>query len=145
MVRFSLPDFWSIFDERISSLVCSLRRIGQCCLVVPCRRAEILSRWSISALQRPRSWSRDQVSVTPQVIKDGSVAADVQTALKSVLDSALQSQVCGASQWGLDIRTGLFSVSPRYGSTGKIAGVARAGSWWWRGLTLLVFTNWWGA
>lgn len=74
---------------------------------------------------------QDQVSVTLQVIKDGSVAADVQTALKSVLDSALQeARSAVQANGGLDIRTGLFSVSPRYGSTGKIAG--------WQGQAQLV-------
>lgn len=74
---------------------------------------------------------QDQVSVTLQVIKEGSVSSDVQTALKSVLDGALQEARPNVlPNGGLDLRTGVFSVSPRYGNNGKIVG--------WQGLAQLV-------
>jgi len=74
---------------------------------------------------------QDQVSVTLQVIKEGAVSSDVQTALKTVLDGALQeARPSVLPNGGLDLRTGVFSVSPRYGNNGKIAG--------WQGVAQLV-------
>lgn len=65
---------------------------------------------------------QDQMSVTLQVIKEGAVASEVQAALKSALDAALQDARKSVVAGALEVKTGSFSVSPRYSSNGKIAG-----------------------
>ena len=74
---------------------------------------------------------QDQMTVTLQAIKEGAVASDVQSALKAALDSALvEARKAVQANGGLDVKTGSFSVSPRYGNNGKING--------WQGSAQLV-------
>lgn len=73
---------------------------------------------------------QDQMTVTLQVIKEGAVASEVQTSLKATLDAALvEARKAVQPHGGLDVKTGSFSVSPRYGN-GKING--------WQGSAQLV-------
>ena len=62
--------------------------------------------------------------------RDGADAGTVQTQLKTALDAALVEARQSASAGQLDIRTGNFSLSPRYTRDGKING--------WQGSTELV-------
>lgn len=67
--------------------------------------------------------AQDQMTVTLQLVKEGAVAGDVQLALKAALDGALtEARKAVLPNGALDVKTGSFSVSPRYGSTGKING-----------------------
>jgi len=62
--------------------------------------------------------------------RDAADAATVQTQLKAALDAALSEAKKNAQTGQLDVRTGNFSLSPRYTKEGKING--------WQGSTELV-------
>ena len=82
---------------------------------------------------------QDLLSISLTTTRDGADAAVVQTQLKQALDTALGlakaaqagSQSGQIGQIGqMDVRTGNFSLYPRYGKDGKING--------WQGTTELV-------
>jgi predicted secreted protein len=54
--------------------------------------------------------------------REGPDASSVQAQLKAALDSALVEAKRAALPGQLDVRTGNFSLSPRYGRDGKIGG-----------------------
>lgn len=54
--------------------------------------------------------------------RDGPDAAAVQSQLKAALDTALTEAKKAAQPGQLDVRTGHFSLSPRYGRDGRISG-----------------------
>lgn len=73
---------------------------------------------------------QDLLSISMSTTRDGADAGTVQTQLKQALDTAL-AQAKQAAQPGLmNVRTGNFSLYPRYGKDGKING--------WQGSTELV-------
>lgn len=65
---------------------------------------------------------RDQLSVSLQVMRDGSDAAAVQAGLKQVLEAALAEARRQADGQAMTVRTDGFSISPRYGRDGKPSG-----------------------
>ncbi len=65
---------------------------------------------------------QDRLSMLLAVTRDGSDAAAVQTQLKSVLDAALTEARTAARAGGFEVRTGAFSLYPRYGKDGRING-----------------------
>ncbi|MDQ5896446.1 MAG: hypothetical protein RLZZ592_2238 [Pseudomonadota bacterium] len=67
---------------------------------------------------------RDQLGVSLQVMREGSDAAQVQNALKQVLDAALAEARRAAEGAAMTVRTSGFSIQPRYGRDGRIAGWA---------------------
>ena len=73
---------------------------------------------------------QDLLMITMSTTKDGADAALVQTQLKTALDAALAEAKKVAQPGQLDVRTGAFSLYPRYGRDGKING--------WQGSTELV-------
>jgi predicted secreted protein len=73
---------------------------------------------------------QDLMIVNLQVLKEGNSAGDVQTALKQVLDTALNEARKTAQAGQMDVHTGAFSIHPRYGNLGKISG--------WQGQAQLV-------
>jgi predicted secreted protein len=73
---------------------------------------------------------QDLLSISMNSTKDGADAATVQTQLKAALDAALAEAKKVAQPGQLDVRTGAFSLYPRYGRDGKING--------WQGTTELV-------
>lgn len=73
---------------------------------------------------------QDLLSMTLMTTRDGTDAATVQTQLKTALDAALGEARKNAVTGQLDVRTGNFSLSPRYTRDGKING--------WQGSTELV-------
>ena len=73
---------------------------------------------------------QDLLSVSMSTTRDGSDASTVQTQLKQALDTALTQAKQAALPGQLDVRTGNFSLYPRYGKDGKING--------WQGSTELV-------
>jgi predicted secreted protein len=73
---------------------------------------------------------QDLLTISMNSTKDGADAATVQTQLKAALDAALTEAKKVAQPGQLDVRTGAFSLYPRYGRDGKING--------WQGTTELV-------
>lgn len=66
--------------------------------------------------------TKDLLTVTLQVVRDGTDAATVQAGLKQVLDAALADAKKSAAPGQMEVRTGNFSLNPRYGRDGKING-----------------------
>jgi predicted secreted protein len=62
---------------------------------------------------------KDVLSVTLQATREGPDAAVVQAALKQLLDGALAEARRAAQPGLLELRTGSFNLSPRYGRDGK--------------------------
>ena len=73
---------------------------------------------------------QDILSIRLTTTRDATDAATVQTQLKAALDAALTEARRNAQPGQLDVRTGNFSLSPRYTKEGKING--------WQGSTELV-------
>jgi len=73
---------------------------------------------------------QDLLSISMNTSRDGPDAAAVQTQLRQALDSALGQARQAASPGLMEVRTGNFSLYPRYGKDGKING--------WLGSTELV-------
>lgn len=73
---------------------------------------------------------QDVLHITLLTTRDGTDAATLQTQLKTALDAALVEARKSAQPGQLDVRTGNFRLSPRYGRDGKING--------WQGSTDLV-------
>lgn len=65
---------------------------------------------------------RDFLSITLAATREGSDAAQVQAQLRQVLDAALTDARKAARPGLVDLRTGSFSVYPRYAPKGGIAG-----------------------
>jgi predicted secreted protein len=74
--------------------------------------------------------TKDLLTVNLQATREGTEAATVQSQLKQVLDAALAEAKKTAQPGALDVRTGQFSISPRYGRDGRING--------WQGMAELV-------
>lgn len=66
--------------------------------------------------------ARDQLAVMLQVTREGSDAAQVQTALKQVLDTALNEARRATDGQQMTVRTSGFSIQPRHGRDGRISG-----------------------
>ena len=66
--------------------------------------------------------TKDLLGITLQTVRDGTDAAAVQTQLKQVLDAALTEAKKAAQAGAMDVRTGNFSLYPRYGKDGRING-----------------------
>jgi len=73
---------------------------------------------------------QDLLSISMNTTVGGSDAAAVQTQLKQALDTALAQAKQAALPVQMDVRTGNFSLYPRYGKDGKING--------WQGTTELL-------
>jgi predicted secreted protein len=73
---------------------------------------------------------QDLLMISMNTTKEGVDATAVQTQLKTALDAALAEAKKTAQSGQLDVRTGAFSLYPRYGRDGKITG--------WQGATELV-------
>jgi predicted secreted protein len=73
---------------------------------------------------------QDLLMISMNTTREGADAANVQTQLKTALDTALTEAKKVAQPGQLDVRTGQFSMYPRYGRDGKING--------WQGTTELV-------
>lgn len=95
----------------------------------PVPTAEPSNVVSLSAsgyMEVPQDW----LTISLNTTKEGSDAAAVQAQLKAALDAALAVAKPAAQPQLLEVRTGQFSLYPRYGSNGKING--------WQGTTELV-------
>ncbi len=65
--------------------------------------------------------SQDLLSLSLNTTKEGADAASVQSLLKPALEAALTEAKKAALPGQLDVRTGNFSLYPRYGRDGKIS------------------------
>lgn len=88
--------------------------------------ANIVNIAASGFLEVPQDWLTISLSTT----KEGPDAATVQAQLKVALDAALAVAKPAVLPQQLELRTGQFSLYPRYGSNGKITG--------WQGTTELV-------
>ncbi|MEY4752760.1 MAG: hypothetical protein RJA44_435 [Pseudomonadota bacterium] len=76
-------------------------------------------RLSASAsIEIPKDW----LSITLQASRDGTELAQVQKQLKQSIDAALNDARAQARPGELEVRSGPFNVSPRYGRDGRING-----------------------
>lgn len=66
--------------------------------------------------------SQDVLTMVMSTSRDGGEAALVQSQLKAALDGALSEAKKSAQTGLLEVRTGNFSLHPRYGKDGKING-----------------------
>ena len=73
---------------------------------------------------------QDVLSITMNTTREAADANTVQTQLKSALDAALAEAKKNVLAGQLDVRTGNFSLYPRYGKDSKITG--------WQGSTELI-------
>jgi predicted secreted protein len=77
-------------------------------------------------MEAPQDW----LSMSLNTTREGSDAGTVQNQLKQALDAALVVARANAKPQQLEVRTGQFSLYPRYDRNGKISG--------WQGTTELV-------
>jgi predicted secreted protein len=73
---------------------------------------------------------QDLLTIAMSTTRDGSDSAALQTQLRLALEAALSAAKTTAQPGLMDVRTGNFSLSPRYGKDGKING--------WQGTTELL-------
>jgi predicted secreted protein len=65
---------------------------------------------------------QDLLTLTLSSTKDGADAGQVQAQLRQALDAALTEAKKSAQPGAMDVRTGAFSLQPRYGREGKVNG-----------------------
>jgi len=78
--------------------------------------ADVISFGTSATMEVPM----DVLSVTLQAVRDGAEASVVQAQLKQALDAALTEAKKSAQPGAMDVRTGNFSLFPRYGKDGRI-------------------------
>ncbi|MBE7416219.1 MAG: SIMPL domain-containing protein [Ideonella sp.] len=66
----------------------------------------------------------DAMAITLAASRDAPDAASVQAQLRQAIDAALADARRAAKPGEIDVRTGGFSLSPRYGNQGRITGWA---------------------
>jgi predicted secreted protein len=88
--------------------------------------ANVVNLSSSGFLEVPQDWLSMSLSTT----REGTDAVTVQNQLKVALDAALVVARAAAQPQQLEVRTGQFSIYPRYTDKGKISG--------WQGSTELV-------
>jgi predicted secreted protein len=66
--------------------------------------------------------NQDLLAVTLNVTREGTQAAEVQGQLKQVLEAALTEARKSVVPQGMDVRTGAFSMYPRYNNQGRVNG-----------------------
>lgn len=76
-------------------------------------------RFSATATQE---LTQDLLTITLQANREGSQAAEMQAGLKQMLDAALSDARKSAQPQAMEVRTGYFSVQPRYNSAGRVNG-----------------------
>ncbi len=77
-----------------------------------------------------REVTQDLLVITLQVTKEGPQAGEVQAGLKRLIESALADARKDARPEAMEVRTGEFSVQPRYNSAGRING--------WQGVAQII-------
>jgi predicted secreted protein len=109
------------------SLVSSALVMGATALHAQAVAPQTAVHFSASATQEV---TQDLLIVTLQATREGSQAAEVQAGLKQLMEAALVEARKSAHPQGMEVRTGTFSVQPRYNNAGRVNG--------WQGLAQLV-------
>lgn len=65
---------------------------------------------------------QDWMTATLSATKDGRDAATVQSQLQKVVEAAMGTLRADAKNGEMELSTGNFSISPRYGNSGKVEG-----------------------
>ncbi len=107
-----------------------LIRIGAACAIVAASAVGMAQQAQQSVAQNVVQLSatglvevqQDLLSIVLSTTRDGSDAAMVQSQLKTALDTALTEARKVVQSGQLELRTGNFSVTPRYGRDGKTTG-----------------------
>lgn len=111
-------------------LVLALSIVGSPALAQPAPMshppANVVNIAASGFLEVPQDW----LTISLNTTKEGPDAATVQAQLKVALDGALAVAKPAVLPQQLEVRTGQFSLYPRYGNNGKITG--------WQGTTELV-------
>ena len=94
---------------------CALPLSAQSLLQTPPRDVVQLS--SVGAVEV----QQDLLTLTLSTTKEGADPAQVQNHLRQVLDAALLQAKLFAQPAALEVKTGAFSLQPRYGRDGKIS------------------------
>jgi predicted secreted protein len=79
---------------------------------------DVLTLQASAALEVPY----DTIAITLSTTRDGPDAAAVQGQVRQAIDAALVEARKAQRPGQLDVRTGAFSLSPRYGNKGAISG-----------------------
>jgi predicted secreted protein len=74
--------------------------------------------------------TQDLLTITLQASREGNQATEVQATLKSILEAALAESRKSAQPNAMEVRTGAFSVQPRYNKDGRVNG--------WQGFAQLI-------
>jgi predicted secreted protein len=126
-MRQAFPSHLCLSRVLIRSMVFSAMAIGVSALHAQAAAPQSAVHFSTSASQE---LTQDLLIVTLQATRDGSQAAEVQAELKQVMESALVEARKFAQPQSMEVRTGSFSVHPRYNGTGRVNG--------WQGVAQLV-------
>lgn len=107
-----------------STSLCASLLLGAAALCSSAMAAEPVVPTGVVALTATASIEvpRDLMAVTLSVTREGSDASTVQTALKQALDAALLEARGVARPGQLDVRTGNFSLYPRYSAKNLLNG-----------------------
>jgi hypothetical protein len=105
----SVPDVLRRADAGVGSLHAQALNAP-----VPQNVAQLSASGSVEVVQ-------DLLAITLSATREGSDATVVQTQLKTALDAALAEARKQAVPGQLDVRTGSFSLYPRYSREGKIS------------------------
>ncbi|GIX25276.1 MULTISPECIES: SIMPL domain-containing protein [Caldimonas] len=95
-------------------------------LAQPVPPAQVVSFSASASMEVPQ----DFLSLTLNTTREAGDAAAVQKALQQAVEAALAQARPAAQPGAMDVRTGQFSIYPRYASQGRIAG--------WQGTAELV-------
>ena len=120
---FSSPRFLLLPTVLALGLGASASAMAQATAPVP---ANVVNISASGFLEVPQDWLSMSLSTT----REGTDAVTVQNQLKVALDAALAVARASAQPQQLEVRTGQFSIYPRYTDKGKISG--------WQGSTELV-------
>ena len=100
---------WLLAGLALSALAAQAQSIGQTLAIAAPQNVVSLSA------EASREVLQDRLSITMSVTREGTEAAAVQTQLRQALDSALvEARKAVRPNGALDVRTGAFSLSPRY-------------------------------
>ena len=102
-------------------------------LAAACAGGNVWAQGAARDLQRPANVvqlsaqgtvevKQDWMTATLSASKDGRDAASVQSQLQKIVESAMTTLRIDAQGRQMELSTGHFSISPRYGNNGKIEG-----------------------
>lgn len=109
------------------SLLASALAMGASAVHAEAEAQQNVVRFSAGVTQEV---TQDLLIVTLQATREGSQAAEVQAGLKQAMEAALAEARKSAHPQGMEVRTGTFSVQPRYNNSGRVNG--------WQGFAQLI-------